>query len=396
MSPTRPFIRVFADDLTGAAEMAGLGFRHGLTTRLGREPFAAADSPLTVFDTDTRPLPAIQASDQVVRAVQASGPIADSILYKKTDSVMRGPILAELESLMSVLGKPRALLVPENPSRGRTIRDGRYWIDGIPLDQTAFAHDPEYPAKSAEVLRLLGVSRRYPTTWTEPGQPLPESGIVIGAASTREEVQQWAARLDSATVPAGGADFFQAILESAGHRILTLPACVRERGKTLVVCGSASAYSRAKVATAAQRGIPVCAMPDRVALATENSRDGLTEWRDAAMDAIASRAFAIVTIGQPLGQDRSRTAYFTRQLAEAVALMLGQADLAEIWIEGGATAAAIVQRMGWSDFRVIGEWATGIVKLQEARQRSPQLVLKPGSYPWPTELAPCPPLDIRT
>lgn len=55
-----------------------------------------------------------------------------------------------------MLCKTGTLLVPANPSRGRIIRDGRYFVDGIPLNEPAFARDPEHPPRSSSVAEMLG------------------------------------------------------------------------------------------------------------------------------------------------------------------------------------------------------------------------------------------------
>ena len=43
-----------------------------------------------------------------------------------------------------------------------SIRDGRCFIDGRPIDQTVFALDPHHPAKSAGVWELLGTTGKPP------------------------------------------------------------------------------------------------------------------------------------------------------------------------------------------------------------------------------------------
>ena len=65
---------------------------------------------------------------------------------------------------MRATGVQSILLATANPERGRIIRDGNYYVDGVPLHQTAFASDPEYPRATSAVRELLG----------QPGPPLGE------------------------------------------------------------------------------------------------------------------------------------------------------------------------------------------------------------------------------
>src|SRR3954468_20381794 len=127
---------VIADDLTGAAEIAGIGHRFGLATRLLRKPATApgddSNEGLLVLDTDSRSQRPADAAETVRRFVDRLREQPFDLIFKKTDSALRGPVLAEVQSLATAFAKTGALLVPQNPSRGRTIRGSRYYIDLMP------------------------------------------------------------------------------------------------------------------------------------------------------------------------------------------------------------------------------------------------------------------------
>ena len=53
-------------------------------------------------------------------------------------------------------------------------------------------------------------------------------------------------------------------------------------------------------------------------------------------------------------------------------------------LEGGETAAAVLQRLGEKKFQVNHEWEPGVVTLTSERQLL--ATVKPGSYPWPAKL----------
>ena len=59
---------------------------------------------------------------------------------------------------------------------------------------------------------------------------------------------------------------------------------------------------------------------------------------------------------------------------------------AHLLIEGGDTAAAILQTFGWHDFHVLHQWEPGVVTLQPEDSAAPPITIKPGSYPWPREI----------
>src|SRR5881227_3497421 len=121
-------IAVIADDLTGAAELGALALRHGLAAKIVQKEPIDRQAGCVCFNTDSRSCDPPEASRRAAAAAQLVQAASAEWLYKKTDSVLRGNILAELEGIMNQLGFNRALLLPANPSLGRIIRDGRYYV----------------------------------------------------------------------------------------------------------------------------------------------------------------------------------------------------------------------------------------------------------------------------
>jgi uncharacterized protein YgbK (DUF1537 family) len=83
----------------------------------------------------------------------------------------------------------------------------------------------------------------------------------------------------------------------------------------------------------------------------------------------------------PPGPGQVRAAF----AALAAALHREQA-LEHLLVEGGATASAIVRRLGWAQLDVVHEWAQGVVSLRPPADNRVLLTMKPGSYPWPEAL----------
>src|SRR5581483_10270587 len=200
--PIRRLLAI-ADDFTGAAEIAGIGRRYGLPTRLLRYRPDTIGDGLTVIDTDSRLLAPVDAAAKVRGFVEGLRPGDFDLIYKKTDSVLRGPVLAELEALLQVFDRPAALLVPQNPSRGRSIIGGEYQIDGVALHTTAFAGDPQHPAASSTVVELLGPSTVHVVRCLEPGGRCAPAGVTIGAGHHDAHLRHWASQADDRLLPAG-------------------------------------------------------------------------------------------------------------------------------------------------------------------------------------------------
>lgn len=435
-------ILAVADDLTGAAEIAGIGHRFGLEARVVVDPrleqrsvFARASERgelaevaglpvearlglLSVLDTDSRLLPAPQAGARVAAALRGvSAPAPDlelDLVFKKVDSALRGPVLAEVEAALDALGLARALVVPSNPSRGRTIVGGTYRIAGVPLDRTEFARDPHSPARSADVLEILGHSETREVRSLVPGAEVPPAGISVGDAADGDDIAAWAARVgaarvDRGTLPAGAADFFEAILRRLGlveggtarktaQNGACEGSCLRGRsdrpprdGPALLVSGSVSAASAETLERAGSLGIPVVAMPPEILTRTSSWGAAVEAWAAAVASAL-SRALscggrAVIASGRRMedaeGRGDPRPA---AALAEVTARVLAHEPVEELLLEGGATASAIVRRLGWTELAVTAEVAPGIVRMAVPAANPRSIVLKPGSYRWPEGL----------
>ncbi|MBI5768109.1 MAG: hypothetical protein HZA93_09955 [Verrucomicrobia bacterium] len=381
-------VLALADDLTGAAEIAAIGHRAGWRSQVATRIDELDATDLLALDTDTRLLPPAEAARTVAAAAAGAASIPWRLIYKKTDSVLRGPVLAELTALAAALGRKRVLFVPCNPGLGRTIRDGRYYIGGVPLNETAFARDPHHPARRARVADLLRWSALPSTRLSSlpvdspqrvevnalhlenpdcpihvlpPGSALPDSGVIVGEAATSADVAAWATRLDADTLPAGGGEFFAAVLHQqigCGDPPSRPVAPVRP---TLHVCGSLAAP---------HRPTDLLELPSL----------------DDVLAALARRP--VVAIGPPARRsaDPAAPARLRRALANLVAAAAERGAFRHLMIEGGATAAEILATLQWTRLTVVHEWAQGVVSLRPATAPDLLVTMKPGSYAWPESL----------
>jgi hypothetical protein len=77
-------------------------------------------------------------------------------------------------------------------------------------------------------------------------------------------------------------------------------------------------------------------------------------------------------------------ALLLERLTEFAATLLNRQPHASILAEGGATAAALAERMGWKQFQVVAMAPAGVGVLQPLGDTAqPMFLIKPGSYDWP-------------
>jgi D-threonate/D-erythronate kinase len=375
-------IGVVADDLTGAAEIGAVGLRHGLRAEVILAGAPGDDEDLICVDTDSRscdPTGAARRATNAARMLQNCG--ADWI-YKKTDSVLRGNVTPEIEAIVEQLGLSGALLVPANPSFGRTVVNGQYFVNGQLIHQTEFARDPKHPRLSPNVLELLDKPLGLPISVGKFSGLLPERGIVVGEVASAEDVRAWAKLRNEQWLMAGGAEFFGALLTTA----TPIPQSRNAPGKEMFICGSASEATHKFVAGQAQHGVPVFSLPDKLA--------AVGAFDATAVDALAARIIfalqveprVILHVGLPQVKDISLAEMLATHLVRVAAEVLRLAPVGQVFAEGGATAVGLAQEMGWQRLAVKSELAPGVVTLSVIDGGAPLLTIKPGSYAWPESL----------
>ena len=379
-------IGVIADDLTGAAELGAVGLRHGLRAEIVRrgEPSGRAD--LVCVDTDSRSCEPAAAAKRAAAAAKMLRTAGAKWIYKKVDSVLRGQVTAEVEAVMKQLKLERALLLPANPSLGRTIHDGQYFVHGKLIHKTEFAHDPEYPRRSSQVVRLLAAPENFLLRVVNGDRSLVAGTIVIGEASSSADVQSWTGYCDAAMLPAGGSEFFNALL--AGE---TLVAPTAEHftaglaGRELFISGTSTHEARQFTLAEKRRKTPVFSLPQELAWGAEFTPAAVEAVTQRVVAAFEEKSRVILAVGLPPVRDVAIARNLSKSIVRVAEQVMRQVPVARVFAEGGATAADLVRRMGWARLTVLRELAPGVATLAVEGGESILLTIKPGTYAWPAE-----------
>ena len=361
-------IVVIADDLTGAAELAGIAFSHGLTAEVQIEFNSKTDADVICLDTNTRLLAAEDAAAKLHALAKRIVVAKPDWIYKKTDSVLRGNIAAELHTLLEATARTRAIFIPANPSRQRVIREGHYFIGDTPLHETNFANDPHHPATTSVVSKIIG----------------NDPAILIPDAESESDLDEPARQCDSLVLPAGAADFFAANLRAQGHKpvpVITQPPS----GCTLFVCGSMSAWANQRAQQCETYGVPVCSMPEEL-LGYSNNPKALHDWVSGACAILTATKSVMLAIGRHKVIDHP--ALLEERLGHAMAMILAQMEVKRLLLEGGSIASAALRRMKWAHLRVGESAAFNLPGLEVPDRDSPRVFMKPGSYDWPETIWP--------
>ncbi len=152
-----PWILVLADDLTGALEVgakfAGYGLKTSVTTdgRISSRP----QCDVLVIDTETRHVAESRAYEIVHRVALEGKRFGPGLIYKKTDSTLRGNIAAEFRALKAAFQGRSLVYAPAYAEMGRTVRGGKLYVWGTLLHETEFAKDPLNPIRESDIGAML-------------------------------------------------------------------------------------------------------------------------------------------------------------------------------------------------------------------------------------------------
>jgi D-threonate/D-erythronate kinase len=362
-------IAVIADDFTGAAELGGIGLGHGIDVEINTAVNPHSSATLLVVDANSRSANKEEAVRQILKPTEELAQLKPELIYKKTDSVLRGHIIAELQAQLKVLKMSRALLVPANPYLGRTIESGIYYYGGQPVHESSFSTDPEFAITSSDVREMLK-SNGEQVHVAKVGDRLPPAGIIVGEAKAREDLDYWAGQCGKDILPAGAAGFFSAILNNS-NITRTRNMTIEEAGlPALYVSGTTFERSTSAIKKMAAEGAPVSYM-----------QDDNTSWFIQIVEYLNRQGKAIIAIdpettnGNPVAL-REKTAWMVKEV-------LAHKAVRELFIEGGSTARAIFDQLGYTSFFPVQTLSEGVIRMTVKERKGIYITVKPGSYAWP-------------
>lgn len=358
-------IAVIADDFTGAAELAGISLRYGLKVKLCTGNIEAKDADVLIVSTDSRSLSkqsALQVTEQRLKEVLQLNP---AFIYKKIDSVLRGYVLDELKSQMQLQNKTKAIVLPANPSLNRTINNGQYFVQGKPISETGFATDPEFPAKSSFIKELLNDDA---IEVLPHSAAMPSAGIVVAEATTATDVEAWAAKVDNETVLAGAGDFYTALLQ---QRYQQQPqSALQLQMPFLYVCGTAYDQSLQYIQQVQEK-------LQLVNYIGEKELQDADAFVDRCANMLQQKQKAIIAFDAKKMPANSAAITLRTKMAELVSAIVATAKPAELFIEGGSTATAILEALNIHQLTPVHELTRGVVRMKAGDLF---ITVKPGSY----------------
>lgn len=376
-----PIVTIIADDLTGANDAGVQLARQGAECTVSpcwTEPPASPGNGASVwvFNTESRHCTPQEAARRVAVVTAFAKEHGTRVLYKKTDSVLRGPVGAELEAARRAWSSGPLVFVPAFPAAGRTVVDDTLRVNGELLEDSPFAVDPLAPVQTSSVSGILRLTTQAALT-ALPLQVLrggdstipAGDGICAVEGETDEDLLLTAQAAQRSPAPptcwAGPGAFVYHLTGLFDIPLSTPrpPVCPRP---FLLVNGSMHPASIAQKDRALQQGyadVPITETHRETAAAIE----ALKERRDAALYHVRMEGDAAEGIN--------------RRLTAAARSVLEAAVPGTLLLFGGETAQSVLRRLGEVRCRIVNQIDWGVVLMEASTpQGTFSIVTKSGAF----------------
>ena len=263
---------IIADDMTGALDTAAQFSQNGVTSVVlrGTEFRHLTDFPqaeVLAVNTDSRHDDPILAKFKVTEVVSYACFMKIPYIYKKTDSVLRGNIGAELEAVMMATGAKKMAFIPAYPKVGRITCNGCQYVDGIPVHKSQFGKDVFAPVIESHIKELIHQQNSIPVTSRMKEYVREEfSGIGVFDADRENELYHIADVLKAhglLFLTGGCAGFAAALNENIGFERAHKHTEVTSHN-ILIISGSVNEKTIGQIKHAEKTGVPSVTMPGRM------------------------------------------------------------------------------------------------------------------------------------
>ena len=372
-----PNIFVIADDLTGAAKIAGIAYSVGLTARIifDINDLKSVTEDMVIVDSNTRSYSPVDATRKITDIIDHINIDDYAVFFKKIDSVLRGRILSEINVLFSKTKFESAVLIPANPSKNRVIQDGKYYIDNTLLHETEFCSDPEYPRKVSDVQQLLenGVNLIV-HKWKN--EEIAAGSIYIPDIVSMQDIIIIYNRIKNDNVLLlGGVDFFKVLLSVY---LGSQSVLYGSRKQVIILRG----YSNCRVGTLdmlRKKGFKIIQLPENAL----SKNQYLDKWEKQIFKSLVNETKLVIATpdkkNDTLVSSLKITALLSTLIGRICNLLPGRYHF---YIEGGETAFSISKVLNVKGMKISEYIDDGVITLKDDKNRH-CFTINPGSYKWP-------------
>lgn len=371
-----------ADDFTGATDLANTLVKEGMrAVQAIGVPKAGLDlgeTEAVVVALKSRTTPMQEAVADSLRALDwLRGQGARQFFFKYCstfDSTPRGNIGPVADALLGSLRGDFAVVCPAFPDNGRTIVDGKLWVNGQLLEDSPMKNHPLTPMRDSSLVKLMAEQStrkvglighdkvaKGPDALTEAFHALKAAGYSYAVVDAIENE-----------------DLLVIGRAAAGHKLITggsgvalgLPQNFRDsgrmrtaspigypdaKGRSVVLAGSCSQATRAQIVHAKARWPALKLDIERIAGGEPVAAEALN-WVAAQSEAAPVLIYGsadpaeVAAAQEKFGRDWAGA--MMEQTLGAIAVGLVDAGARRMIVAGGETAGAVVSALGVEGLRI--------------------------------------------
>lgn len=379
-----------ADDFTGASDMASFLVKGGMKTilyngipaRNGND--MEADAIVIALKTRMAPKEeAVRDSLNAVKWLESKGCQHFYIKYCSTfDSTKEGNIGPICDAALDHLREPFTILCPALPVNGRTVKEGKLYVQGIPLDESPMKDHPLTPMWSSEIRELMEAQSRYhvfvekDTKWEIPGTT--DHYYLVPDYVTEEDGRKIVEQFGNLKLLTGGSG----IAEELARMLLKKKRAVDdEKLHSLLLAGSCSVMTRKQIENYQKSGKKSIKMtPDMIS----EDCDPEKIWQKISA-ALKEEDVLVYSSDEPENVEaaQKKCGDISKKLEEFMADIAERAvasGVKNIIVAGGETSGAVTRNLGMQSFLIGESVAPGVPVMIPAENRSLRLVLKSGNF----------------
>ena len=393
-----PTLLVLADDFTGAldtgVQFSSKGINTLVTTNKELKDLTLEDdTEVLVIDTESRYL-SFEKSYQLIKEIlQVAKKQGISYFYKKVDSALRGNISSEIKALLEEFPEQKIGMVPAFPEMNRIVRDGKLYIDGIPVSQSIFAKDPYEPVTESDIrIRLkkeAGIEAALVQNWEEP---FPDQDLLLFDSHSEEDLEEIAGCLQKKNdlrLSIGCAGFAKYLVKALFPEKQIFQPQVK--GPLLVISGSVNPITRGQIEYAQEKGhLRFSLTPPQLLeegfWESEAGQEELKTYLDVILQSQLvmfetlsdETSQGLATSGMARSEIRSRIGQSLGQLTQQ---FLDQGIKCTLLFTGGDTLFQSMQVLGIEKIRPFCELSPGVVLAELSfKGRQIQVITKSGGF----------------
>ncbi len=393
-----------ADDFTGASDAASFLAKKGMKTVLYNGVPGNCEDPgdvdAMVIALKTRTMEKKKAVEETLSAAKWLKSKRAGQLYIKYcstfDSTKEGNIGPVMDALLEEYQVLYSILCPSLPVNGRTVENGKLYVNGVPLDESPMKNHPLTPMWDADLVNLMEAQSKYKCmkAWhvgeekkNQTRQMMTEFAegkehfYVIPDYSSEEDAREIVREFGNLEILSGGSGLLEYLAEQyqcekAGDKIES-----STEGKVLLLAGSCSEATRSQVAYIQKKGISSKKMDPVKLLNGEQTEEDLWNFikRNSSEILIYSsdKPEAVKEV-QKAGKEKASEVL--EKVTADLAKRAVESGFTRIIVAGGETSGAVTKALGFDSYRIGESVAPGVPVMIPLENPKIRLVLKSGNF----------------